>query len=301
MKQLTISPRLTNRDTESFNLYLKDIYEIEVLTPAEEIILGEKASNGDKDAKTELVRRNLRFVVSVAKQYATSTNLVNDLVNEGNIGVIIAAEKYEASMGYRFISYAVWWIQKLILEHLAKNGRMVRLPANKINNLSKLDKRINALEQKLGRSVDIQEIIEIIQAEIGDSKNAKKKVAKEMELLSALTTYGCDSLDREIGGEDGNHTTLGDLIADDSTIKPTDQLVIDANIKSEVTRIINSLKPREKRIMIALFGLDGKSPMTLQEVGDEIGVTREMIRQIKEKVLKNLKQKLVNSSIRECS
>ncbi len=293
MKQLKISSRLTNRDTESFNLYLKDIYNLDILTVAEESALAEKACKGDKKAKDELVRRNLRFVVSVAKQHATQGNPIEDLVNEGNIGLIMAADKFNPEMGWRFLSYAVWWIRKVIYEHLAKHGKMVRLPANKINSLSKLEKKINELEQKLGRPVDMQEIVD----EYGTAF-----VSDDLDVLGMLTTYNMDSLDREIGDgdNDSNRATLADLISDDTTYKSTDHLIVNSDIKDEVARIIETLKPRDKRIMIALFGLDGNPPMTLKEVGDEIGVTREMIRQIKEKCLSVLKIKLKNSTIRSC-
>lgn len=290
MKQLVITNRITVRDTESFNLYLKDIYTLTVLTPVEELALAVKASAGDQLAKNELVKRNLRFVVSVAKQYANSTNLLEDLVNEGNIGLIMAAERFEPGKGFRFISYAVWWIQKIICEHLAKHGRLVRLPANKLNGLSKLDKKINILEQKMGRNVDISEVIEEYSAEFDTN---------EFEYLDVLSTYSVDSLDREIGGDDGSHTTLSDMLSDTTTFRATDHLIIDSDVKSEVARIVNTLKPRDKRIMVALYGLDGQPAMTLKEVGDEIGVTREMIRQIKEKTLATLKNKLKNSSLKE--
>jgi RNA polymerase primary sigma factor len=308
MKPIAITSRITKRETESFNLYLKDIYCLDILTPAEETALAIKANNGDKKAKNELVERNLRFVVSVAKQYANSSNPLQDLVNEGNIGLIIAADKFKPEMGWRFISYAVWWIQKLICEHLAKYGRTVRLPANKINNLSKLDKKLNEMEQKFGRSISIDEMVSEVINELDtddmndtQEKKAIDKLRDEYGLLDELTCYSMDSLDREIGGgDDGGHTTLGDMITDNTSFQPTDHLVVDANIKEEVNRIINSLKPREKKIMISLFGLGGNPKMSLKEVGDEIGVTREMIRQIKEKVLLSLKKKLKHSSLRSC-
>src|ERR1039458_8758932 len=159
MKQLVISARTTKRDTASFNLYLREISEIKMLTPEEELICANKVVLGDKAAIEELIVKNLRFVVSVAKQYAKAENPLEDLVNEGNIGLMIAAKKFRPDMGFKFISYAVWWIRKIILEHLAKNGRIVRIPANKINDLSKLDKKINKMEQKLGRNLDTQELI----------------------------------------------------------------------------------------------------------------------------------------------
>lgn len=294
MKIVTITNRVTNRDSTSFNQYLKDIYNIGIMTPAEEIICAKKANEGDTAAREELIIRNLRFVVSVAKQYATAANPVEDLVNEGNIGLTIAADKFKPEMGWRFISYGVWWIQKLIHEHLAKHGRMVRLPANKINDLSKLDKKIVLLEQKLGRSVDIQEVIEEYIDDTSINTN-------DFEDLNSLRTYSMDSLDREISHTDeGSNTTLGDLISDDTTFKPTDHLIVETDVKSEMVRIVDTLKPRDKRIMIALFGLNGETPMTLKEVGEEIGVTREMIRQIKEKCLLSLKKRLANSTIRTC-
>ena len=290
MKQFVITARPTARITDSFNLYLRDISEIKMFTPEEETICAKKASSGDAQAMEELTRRNLRFVVSVAKQYASSDNLLEDLVNEGNIGLILAAEKFKPEMGFRFISYAVWWIRKIILEYLNKNGRMIRIPVNKINSLSKFDKRVKELEQKLGRVVDIQEVI----AEFG--KDAGKE---DFELLDVLSTYRTESLDREINHDDGDSSPISDMMSDETTFKATDHLIIGENVKSEVARIIDTLKPRDKRIMIALFGLDGNTSMSLKEVGDEIGISREMVRQIKERVLLTLKNKLKNSTMRD--
>lgn len=288
MKQLVITTRLTNRESESFQQYLRDISQISIFTPAEEVACTVRAANGDKAAVKELIERNLRFVVSVSKQYSTPTNPIEDLVNEGNIGLIMAAEKFKPEMGFRFISYAVWWVRKIILEHLAKYGRMVRLPANKLNSLSKLDKKIAELEQKYGRNIDIQEVL----SELDNMDE------EDLDLLGVLNSYSIDSIDREIGGDDGNTTTIADLLSDDTIFKAPDHLVIHNNMKEEVARIIASLKPREQIIIKALYGLDGDTPMTLKEVGDKLGVTREMIRQIREKVLKTLKEKLANSTIR---
>lgn len=291
MKQISIGNRITNRETESFKKYLKDVASIELLTPAEELICAEKASKGDQDAINEMIHRNLRFVISVAKQYANSNNRIEDLVNEGNIGLIMAVQHFKPSMGFKFISYAVWWIRKTIMEHISKHGKIVRLPANKINAMSKLDKKISLLEQRLGRTADISEILDEFGGEINK---------EEVSLLETLSNFSVDSLDREVSHEGGdNSITLGELIADDS-VPLTDHLIVSQNIKMEVGSIISTLKPRDKRVMVALFGLDGNLPMTLKEVSDEIGVTREMIRQIREKNLKMLKDKLKNSSIRGC-
>lgn len=287
MKQLVITSRLTNRESDSFQLYLKEIAQIDVFTPEEEMACAIKASNGDEKAREELVRRNLRFVVSVAKHYETATNRVEDLVNEGNIGLIMASQKFKPEMGFKFISYGVWWIRKIILEYLSKNGRMVRLPANKINALSKLDKMITTMEQKLGRNVDIQEVMAEFEKDLENS---------DLPFLDVLNTYSMDSLDREIDSDDNSHT-LADMLSDDTTFKPTDFLLTDTDVKQNVKRILDSLKERERYIITSLYGLEGVPRKTLKEIGEDLGVTREMVRQIKEKTLKNLKAKVGEAAI----
>ena len=297
MKQLVITAKLTNREIHSFNQYLKDIAEIDVFTAEEEAICAEKASRGDKEAIDELVRRNLRFVVTVAKQYATAQNPLEDLVNEGNIGLIIAAEKFKPEMGFKFISYAVWWVRKIIMEHLSKHGRLVRLPANKINSLSKLDKQINELEQKLGRNVCIQEIIEEFGGDTDfDGKSTQKKFKNEYMLLDTLNDYSMDSLDRDISGDDKG-TTLAETISDDSMFKSADNELLTEDVRKQLNEVLDILKPRDRLVMVGLYGLDGCIPRTLNDIGDEIGVTREMVRQIRQKSLAILKKKLLNSSL----
>jgi RNA polymerase primary sigma factor len=295
MRVLKISTKLTNRESDSFKQYLKDIANIEMLTPEEEIELTNRTVLGDEEAIMELSRRNLRFVVSVAKQYASANNPLQDLVNEGNIGLIKAARKFDPNSTQgksggkiKFISYAVWWVRKTIIEHLSKHGRLVRLPANKLNGLSKLDKKVNELEQREGRSIDIKEVIE----EFGNDISASN-----LELLDVLNTYSMDSLDRQIGDEDGG-TALGDLISGEG-YDSTDHLVNTSDLKGSINRMLNTLSERDKYIMISLYGLDGSIPKTLAEVGVDVGVTREMIRQIKEKTLKKLQAKLVNSNLKE--
>lgn len=295
MKNLKIANKVTNRDTDSFKQYLKNISNIPLLTPEEEVILANKSILGDEEAITELATRNLRFVISVAKQYVSVNNPLQDLINEGNIGLLIAARKFDPNStkgkdgkSIKFISYAVWWVRKIIMEHLSKNGRMIRFPANKINGLSKLDKKINELEQRECRTIDIKEVIDDFDNEISSSN---------LELLDVLNTYSMDSLDRQVGDDDSN-TSLGDLISGEG-YDTTDHLVNSSDLKNEIGRMLNTLKERDKRIMIALYGLDGTIPKTLAEVGSIEGVTREMIRQIKEKTLKVLKAKLGNSSLIE--
>ena len=278
MKQLKISHKLTNRENESFKQYLKEISDIKIFeTPEEEYAVAERASLGDRKAIDELVQRNLRFVVSVAKQYSADDLPLEDLVNEGNIGLIMAAEKFTPTMGNKFISYAVFWIRKVILEHIAKHGKMVRIPANKLNSLSKLDKKISELEQIKGRKVDVQEVIEEFGNEIND---------EDFMFLDVLGSYNMDSLDRQVGNEEGSF--LGELIADKS-FKPTDHLLSGSDLISEINTSLEVFKPRDRRIMEALYGLNGAAPMTLKEIGDVVGITREMARQVREKCLRKLR------------
>ncbi len=279
MKNFKITSKLTNRDIASFKQYLKEVNDIPMLTPDEEAKLTEKVLNGDKDAADELVERNLRFVISVAKKYATDKIPLEDLVNEGNIGLILAVKKFQPSMGYKFISFAVWSIRKIILEHISKHGKIVRLPANKINNLSKLDKMVSELEQKNNHRVDIQEVI---------SAFGNEMTTDEFEFLDSLSTISVDSLDREINNDEGNSSTLGDLISDD-TDKSTDYLLNNSDVVEEINVLLETLKPRDKYIMESLFGLNGQAPRTLEEVGKDVNLTREMVRQVREKTLKKFK------------
>jgi RNA polymerase primary sigma factor len=299
MKPLQITARVTNRENQSFKQYLKDISEIDKFTPEQEKECTEKSSRGDQDAIDELVRRNLRFVVSVAKQYSNAQNPLEDLVNEGNIGLIKAAKRFKPDMGFKFISYGVWWIRKVILEHLAKHGRMVRLPANKLNSLSKLDKEINQLEQKLCRPISIGDVIdEFGYDEVSGDNSSNKKTKDEYEFLSALNYYSMDSLDRDISGQENDGVSLSDTLSDESIFKATDHDIITQDTKNGLDNVLSTLKPRDKQIMVALFGLDGTIPRTLKDVGDEMGITREMVRQIKERTLLKLKKQLQNSELK---
>jgi RNA polymerase primary sigma factor len=289
MKQLVINKRLTNRDVTSFNQYLKDISNIDMLTYEEEKALTQKTCLGDRKAIDELVEKNLRFVVSVAKQYTSNNNSLEDLVNEGNIGLIIAAEKFQPEMGHRFISYAVWWVRKIILEYLAKNSRLVRLPANKLNSLSKLEKKIHTLEQKLGRRVEINDLFgddELTEA-FNDSLY-DETLSDDYNLLVMLSN-NIDSMDREINNDEGNGVSLGDLMSSDEIFKESDYELNKTERNEQILSLLDTLKPREKLVMIALFGLDGEFPRTLKDIGDELNITREMVRQIRNKSLEKMK------------
>ena len=287
MKQIGINASITSRESESFNMYLKEISKITPFTPEEERICAVKASKGDLNAREELVKRNLRFVVTVAKQYVTSNSPLSDLVNEGNLGLIMAAERFNPDNNVKFISYGVWWIKKVIIEHISKYNRMVRLPSNKISLLAKLDKMISEHEQTTGYKVDIQQLTDGLDTD-------------EFDDLDVLTTYRMDSLDKQLGDSEGEGGTLIDLLNDESSYKPADYLVTNLDQNATILKCLDTLREKDKHIMILLFGLDGGEPRTLQEVSDIVDMSREMVRQIKNKTLIKLsKQKSIQVAYNE--
>jgi RNA polymerase primary sigma factor len=272
MRSLVINNRFTTKDIVSFNQYLKEISLIELLTPEQEKELAIKAFKGDKKAAEELVLKNLRFVVSVAKQYGKSIIEICDLVNEGNIGLIAASKKFDPSMNARFLSYAVWRIRKSILDYLNNNGRIVRIPANKINSINKFEKKVKELEQKLCRKVEFGDITP---EEYDDY------------LIAPMMSNNIDSFDREIFNDGDSSVTLGDLIADDS-IPPTDSNLTKTDKADEIKKLMSVLNQREREIIIKHYGLDGNYPRTFTDLSIEYRITKEMIRQIKNKAIRKL-------------
>jgi RNA polymerase primary sigma factor len=288
MKQLKISQKLTDRTNETFKQYLAEIAQIKPFTNSEEIACATKAFAGDKQAQLDLVERNLRFVVSVAKQYSTDSIPLQDLVNEGNIGLIEASKRFDPNKGYKFISFAVWWIRKIILEHISNYGKIVRLPANKINNVAKLERQIHELEQKNGSKVDILEVINHYE-KLDLSVNNDDEY-QEFMFIDSLSGLSAESIDKPFGGEEEG-TCLSDMLQGDLD-RPTDYMMHEMNLKSEINAVLDELKPRDKKVIEALFGLNGNQPMTLKEVGDkpEFNISREMVRQIRAKALKKLEK-----------
>jgi RNA polymerase primary sigma factor len=279
MRVLRINQKITSRDVSSLNKYLKEVSDIPKLTNEKEVELAEKAVNGDQKAANELIIGNLRFVISVAKQYATDKILLGDLINEGNIGLIRAIEKFDPTKGYKFISFSVWWIRKTIIEYMTNHGKIVRIPLNKVNDLSKLNKLVNKAEQESSYKVDLNQLIE---------ENEKDFKSTDVSVLKLLGSFSVDSLDREVDTDEGNKTTALDLLADYGD-ENTDDLITQNDIKIEVNSVLNMLKPRDKKVMEMLFGIGEYRVMTLLEVGDELGLSKEMIRQIKNKSLNIMK------------
>lgn len=287
MKQLKISIKLTDRSNEALKQYLREIDDIKQFTYEQEVECAVKAFAGDEKAIIELAERNLRFVVSVAKQYATENLYLSDLINEGNIGIVIAARKFDPSKGYKFISFAVWWIRKLIIEHITNHGRIVRLPANKLNNIAKLEKQIHELEQKTGAKVDILQVID--EYETLDLNYENDDEFNEFLFTDSLSNISSESIDKSFGNDEDN-TCLGDLLISDD--KSTDYDINELNLKAEINAVLDEMAPRDKRVLESLFGLNGHRPMTLKEVGDEpeFDISRERVRQIRNKGLKKLKE-----------
>jgi len=278
MEAFRVSQKITNRQSPAFKRYLNEISKIKRFeTPDHEARCAAKASSGDQTAITELIERNLRFVISVAKQYETTTISLEDLVNEGNIGLIRAVEKYNANTGFKFISYAVFWIRKCIHEFLTNTGRIIRLPANRVLDVSKFKAKQSEMEQQKGDDVDEAEVMEALSSTMTES---------ELNDLATVLSMDIDSLDKTVSPEESS--CMYEIIADNN-VESTDHLTNNSDIKIEVKILLKSLKERDRNIMVMLYGLDGGTPMSLKEVGDKVGLTREMIRQIREKSLEKLR------------
>lgn len=274
MRQLKITKQVTNRETASLDKYLQEIGKVELITADEEVELARKIKSGDQSALEKLTKANLRFVVSVSKQYQNQGLSLPDLINEGNLGLIKAAQRFDETRGFKFISYAVWWIRQSILQALAEQSRIVRLPLNKIGSINKINKAFAKLEQEYERVPNPDEIaflLEISETEVKESmKNSGRHVSMDAPLIQ----------DEE--------TTMYDVIRNDEGPTPETGLIYDS-LRLEINRAISTLTPREADVIKLYFGLDGAHPMTLEEIGEKFDLTRERVRQIKEKAIRRLK------------
>jgi len=274
MRQLKIQKQVTNRETASLDKYLQEIGRVDLITAEEEVILAQKIKQGDEKALEKLTKANLRFVVSVSKQYQNQGLTLPDLINEGNLGLIKAAKRFDETRGFKFISYAVWWIRQSILQALAEQSRIVRLPLNKIGSINKINKAKAYLEQTMGqppRNEDIAEYLDITVREVKESlKNSNRHV----------------SLDAPLTSDDD--TNMYDMMSTNDTPNPESELLYES-LRKEISRAITTLSERESDVIKLYFGLDGKHPLTLEEIGEEFDLTRERVRQIKEKAIRRLK------------
>ncbi|HNQ82211.1 MAG TPA: RNA polymerase sigma factor RpoD/SigA [Bacteroidales bacterium] len=274
MRQLKITKQVTNRETASLDKYLQEIGRVELITAEEEVELARRIKAGDKDALEKLTKANLRFVVSVSKQYQNQGLSLPDLINEGNLGLIKAAQRFDETRGFKFISYAVWWIRQSILQALAEQSRIVRLPLNKIGSINKINKAYARLEQQNERepdSVEIAEMLDIPESEVKESiRNSGRHISMDAPLIQ----------DEE--------NTLYDVLRGDDTNTPEKELMVES-LRKEIDRAISTLTSREADVVRLYFGLNSKHPMTLEEIGEKFDLTRERVRQIKEKAIRRLK------------
>ena len=274
MRQLKITKQVTNRETASLDKYLQEIGRVDLITAEEEVELAQRIKAGDELALEKLTKANLRFVVSVAKQYQNQGLSLPDLINEGNLGLIKAARRFDETRGFKFISYAVWWIRQSILQALAEQSRIVRLPLNKIGSINKINKAFAILEQELERPPTPAEVavaVDLTEDEVKQSiKNSGRHVSMDAPLVE---------------GEDSN---MYNVIGSEDSPNPDEGLMVDS-LRQEIERSLATLTPREAEVIRAYFGLNEEYAMTLEEIGEAFDLTRERVRQIKEKAIRRLK------------
>jgi len=275
MRQLKISKSITNRQTVSLDRYLQEIGKVDLITAEEEVDLARKIKEGDVTALEKLTKANLRFVVSVAKQYQNQGLSLPDLINEGNLGLIKAAEKFDETRGFKFISYAVWWIRQSIMQAIAEQSRIVRLPLNKIGNINKVRKTFNELEQKYERDPLEHEIAECLDLSETDVKVSMKNTRRHVSMDAPLSS-------------DEDSSNLYELISSKDVPNP-DKNLLNESLQNEIEFLLCKIPAREAEVIRMFFGLNGVSPMSLEEIGLKFGLTRERVRQIKEKAVRRLK------------
>ena len=273
MRQLKITKSITNRESASLDKYLQEIGREELVTPDEEVELAQRIRKGDQEALEKLTRANLRFVVSVAKQYQNQGLSLPDLINEGNLGLIKAAEKFDETRGFKFISYAVWWIRQSILQALAEQSRIVRLPLNQVGSLNKINKALTRFEQENERQPTNEELSEMIDV-------PKDKISDTLRVGSRHVSVDAPFVE----GEDNS---LLDVIPNDDS-PSADRGLVNESLNTEIERALSTLTDREREIVKSFFGI-GCQEMTLEEIGERFGLTRERVRQIKEKAIRRLK------------
>ena len=274
MRQLKITKQVTNRETASLDKYLQEIGKVDLITADMEVELAQKIRAGDQMALEKLTKANLRFVVSVAKQYQNQGLTLPDLINEGNLGLIKAAKRFDETRGFKFISYAVWWIRQSILQALAEQSRIVRLPLNKIGSINKINKTFARLEQENERPPSAEEIAKELDMTVSDVKGSMKISGRHVSMDAPL-----------IEGENSN---LYDVLNSGESPNP-DKSLLHESLKIEILRALETLTPREADVLKLYFGLGDAQPMTLEEIGETFDLTRERVRQIKEKAIRRLK------------
>jgi RNA polymerase primary sigma factor len=271
---LKITKQFTNRESQSLDKYLQEIGKVDLLSPEDEIQLAIKIRKGDRGAFEQLTKANLRFVVSVAKQYQNQGLSLGDLINEGNLGLIKAASRFDETRGFKFISYAVWWIRQSILQALAEQSRIVRLPLNRVGTLNKIGKAYSNLEQEFEREPNSSELANVLQIDVNEIAEALKISGRHISMDAPLTQ--------------GEENRLLDIIENEEHPAP-DHLLMSESLKTEIDRILSTLSNREAEVIKFYFGLNKEHSLTLEEIGERFNLTRERVRQIKEKAIRRLR------------
>lgn len=275
MRQLKITKSITNRESQSLEKYLQEIGKVDLLTPEEEVDLAKKIKEGDQEALEKLTKANLRFVVSVAKQYQNQGLSLSDLINEGNLGLIKAAQRFDETRGFKFISYAVWWIRQSILQALAEQSRIVRLPLNKVGSLNKINRAFSELEQEFEREPSSDELAELLEITSDEVETTLGVAARHVSMDAPFV--------------DGEDNSLLDVIENSGTPGTDTKLEYAESLRREIERSLNTLTERQCDVIKLYFGIGIEHPMSLEDIGDRFGLTRERVRQIKDKAINKLR------------
>jgi RNA polymerase primary sigma factor len=276
MRQLKITKSITNRESQSLEKYLQEIGKVDLLTPEEEVDLAKKIKEGDKDALEKLTQSNLRFVVSVAKQYQNQGLSLSDLINEGNLGLIKAAQRFDETRGFKFISYAVWWIRQSILQALAEQSRIVRLPLNKVGSLNKINRAFAALEQKFEREPTSEEIAKLLELPVEEIETTLGVASRHVSMDAPFV--------------DGEDNSLLDILENPNAMEADSHLEYGESLQREIERSLSTLTSRQKDVLKLYFGIGIEHPVSLEDIGDMLGLTRERVRQIKDKAIGKLRE-----------
>ena len=275
MRQLKITKSITNRESQSLEKYLQEIGKVDLLTPEEEVDLAKKIKQGDQEALERLTKANLRFVVSVAKQYQNQGLSLSDLINEGNLGLIKAAQRFDETRGFKFISYAVWWIRQSILQALAEQSRIVRLPLNKVGSLNKINRAFSELEQEFEREPSVEELATLLEIPSEEVETTLGVAARHVSMDAPFV--------------DGEDNSLLDVLENSSTPMTDKALVYNESLRREIERSLNTLTERQCDVIKLYFGIGVEHPLSLEDIGEKFGLTRERVRQIKDKAINKLR------------
>ena len=275
MRQLKITKSITNRESQSLEKYLQEIGKVELITAEEEVKLAKRIKQGDQSALDKLTKANLRFVVSVSKQYQNQGLSLPDLINEGNLGLIKAAQRFDETRGFKFISYAVWWIRQSILQALAEQSRIVRLPLNKVGLTNRIQKAYSQLEQEYEREPSAEELAEVLQMDLDEVSATLGISARHVSMDTPLA--------------EGEENTLLDVLENPNAEKTDAELDHRESLKTEIDRSLKALTERQKEVICYFFGIGVDHPMSLEDIGEKFNLTRERVRQIKDKAISKLK------------